>query len=89
MRRCRFPVFLGYGDLTVKQEEIRVGIMAQLFPDVRVRRFGGIHHFVSPQELYNPDHVKALHALWSESTTRGLRDERVGVPDEVEAARRV
>jgi pimeloyl-ACP methyl ester carboxylesterase len=65
LRECRFPVFLGYGDLTGQHEEVRAGIMAQLFPDIHIRRFSGIHHFVSPQEIYNPDHVQALRALWS------------------------
>ncbi len=69
LRRCEFPVFLGYGDLTGVHEEIRAGILARLLPDVHVRRFAGIHHFVPPEEIYSPGHVEALRELWKRSET--------------------
>ena len=65
LRRCTCPVFLGYGDLTNVQEEVRAGILARLFPDVRVRRFTGVHHFVPAEQIYTPEHVQALLELWA------------------------
>ncbi|HEX6487368.1 MAG TPA: alpha/beta hydrolase [Candidatus Dormibacteraeota bacterium] len=64
-RRCKFPVFLGYGDQTGVHEELRAGILARLFPDIHIRRFAGVHHFVPPEQIYSPEHVAALKALWS------------------------
>ena len=65
LRECRFPVFVGYGDLTGEHEEIRAGILARLLPDVHIRRFSGIHHFVPPEQIYGADHVRALRDLWA------------------------
>jgi pimeloyl-ACP methyl ester carboxylesterase len=65
LRGCRFPVFLGYGDLTGEHEEIRAAILARLLPDVHLRRFTGIHHFVAPQDIYTTDHVEQLRRLWA------------------------
>ena len=65
LRECRFPVFYGYGDQTGVHEEIRARILGRLLPDVQIRRFGGIHHFVPPERIYGPDHVQALRALWA------------------------
>jgi pimeloyl-ACP methyl ester carboxylesterase len=62
---CRFPVFFGYGDLTGEQEEVRAAILARLLPDVHIRRFSGIHHFVPPEQIYTGDHVQALRDLWA------------------------
>lgn len=64
LRRCRFPVFVSYGDLTGVHEELRAGILARLLPDVHVRRFTGIHHFVPPEAIYSPDHIRALREVW-------------------------
>jgi pimeloyl-ACP methyl ester carboxylesterase len=64
LRRCGFPVFAGYGDLTGVHDEIRAGILARLLPDVRIRRFAGIHHFVPPAEIYSRQHIEALGELW-------------------------
>jgi pimeloyl-ACP methyl ester carboxylesterase len=69
LRQCLFPVFLGYGDLTGVHEEIRAGILARLLPDVHIRRFAGIHHFVPPEEIYSPNHVDALRELWRRAET--------------------
>jgi pimeloyl-ACP methyl ester carboxylesterase len=65
LRRCEFPVFLGYGDLTGAHEELRAAILARLLPDIHIRRFAGIHHFVTPEQIYTPDHAAALHMLWA------------------------
>jgi pimeloyl-ACP methyl ester carboxylesterase len=65
LRECRFPVFLGYGDLTGEHEEISASILARLLPDLHVRRFGGVHHFVPPERIYTDDHVRALRDLWA------------------------
>jgi pimeloyl-ACP methyl ester carboxylesterase len=69
LRRCDFPVFLGYGELTGVHEEIRAGILARLLPDVHVRRFPGIHHFVPPEVIYSPDHVETLREHWKRTET--------------------
>ncbi|MDQ6772776.1 MAG: alpha/beta hydrolase [Candidatus Dormibacteraeota bacterium] len=68
LRQCRFPVFLGYGDLSGEHEEIRAGILGRLFPDVHIRRFSGIHHFVPPEQIYTSDHRRALRELWARTT---------------------
>ena len=65
LRECHFPVFLGYGELTGEQEEIRAGILARLLPDIHVRRFPGVHHFAPPEQIYTGEHVRALHELWA------------------------
>ena len=65
LRRCDFPVFLGYGELTGEYEAVKVSILSQLLPDVHIRRFAAIHHFVFPEELYSPQHVAALVELWT------------------------
>ncbi len=62
---CRFPVFYAYGDLSHDEQAMKAGILARLFPDVHVRRFSGVHHFVPPEQIYTPDHVRALTELWS------------------------
>ena len=68
LRQCSSPVFLGYGELTGIHEEIRIGILSRLFPDVRIRRFSGIHHFVRPELIYTSDHVCALRDLWERAS---------------------
>jgi pimeloyl-ACP methyl ester carboxylesterase len=64
LRSCTFPVFLGYGDLTGAQEEIRAGILSRLFRDIHVKRFTGIHHFVRPEQVYTSEHIQALRDMW-------------------------
>jgi pimeloyl-ACP methyl ester carboxylesterase len=65
LRACRFPVFLGYGDLTGEQEELMASILAQLLGDIHVRRFTGIHHFMAPEQIYTSEHVRAMRDLWA------------------------
>ena len=65
LRECRFPAFLGYGDLTDEHVEASAVILARLLPDVHIRRFRGIHHFVPPEQIYTADHVRALRELWA------------------------
>ncbi|HLZ94192.1 MAG TPA: alpha/beta hydrolase [Candidatus Dormibacteraeota bacterium] len=69
LRRCEVPVFVGYGDQTGVHEEIRAGILARLLPDVHIRRFAGIHHFVPPEEIYSGAHVDALRQVWKRAET--------------------
>lgn len=64
LRAALFPVYLGYGDQTRELEEIKAGILVQLFGDIHVHRFEGIHHFVSPEQIYTPAHAKSLRELW-------------------------
>jgi len=62
---CRFPLFYAYGDLSHDEQAMKAGILARLFPDVHVRRFSGVHHFVPPEQIYTQAHVRALTELWS------------------------
>jgi len=62
---CTFPVFYAYGDLSHDEQAMKAGILAKLFPDVHVRRFSGVHHFVPPEQIHTPAHVRALTELWS------------------------
>jgi pimeloyl-ACP methyl ester carboxylesterase len=64
LRRCAAPAFLGHGELTGEQEEVKAAILARLLPDIHIRRFAGIHHFVPPEQLYTPEHVRELRQLW-------------------------
>lgn len=74
LRACDFPVFLGYGDETNEFEEEKAAVLARLLPDIRIRRFKGIHHFVPPERIYNAEHVDLIRQLWA------------GVPSAVGAA---
>jgi pimeloyl-ACP methyl ester carboxylesterase len=64
LRRGTFPVFYAYGDLSHEEQALKAGVLAQLFPDIHVRRFEGIHHFVAPDEIYTPKHTQALLDIW-------------------------
>ena len=65
LRDCEFPVFVGHGELSGVQEEVRMGVLARLLPDVRIRRFPGIHHFVPAEQLYTAEHVALLRETWA------------------------
>lgn len=64
LRRGGFPVFYAYGSLSHDEQALKAGVLAQLFPDIHVRRFDGVHHFAPPEEIYTPEHTQALIALW-------------------------
>ncbi len=64
-REWTFPVFYGYGDQTVEIEAVQGAVLARLVPDIRIRRFAGVHHFVPPEQIYNAEHVQALRELWA------------------------
>ena len=64
LRRCQFPVFFAYGDLTAIHQEVWAAVLSRLLPDIHIRRFDGIHHFVPPSQIYHAEHVKALRELW-------------------------
>jgi pimeloyl-ACP methyl ester carboxylesterase len=66
-----YPVFYGYGDLSHPEQALKAGILAQLFPDIHVRRFAGVHHFVPPEQIYTPSHVGALVDLWRTAESAG------------------
>ena len=65
LRECSVPVFYGYGDLTGEQEEAKASALAPLLPDLHIRRFCGVHHFVSPEQIYSPEHVRELRGFWA------------------------
>jgi pimeloyl-ACP methyl ester carboxylesterase len=64
LRAGRFPVYFGYGDQTFEFEAIKAGVLAELFADVHVQRFSGVHHFVPPQQIYTQAHAGSLLDLW-------------------------
>jgi hypothetical protein len=70
LRECDYPVFLGYGDLTGEQVEIQASVLARVLPDLQVRRYSGVHHFVEPEQIYSSEHVQALRDLWARAATR-------------------
>jgi pimeloyl-ACP methyl ester carboxylesterase len=59
-----FPVFYAYGDLSHQEQALKAGILAQLFGDIRVRRYHGVHHFVPPEMIYTPEHAALLLDHW-------------------------
>lgn len=65
LRRCQFPVFFAYGDQTAIHQEVWAGVLSRLLPDIHIRRFEGIHHFVPPAEIYHAGHVRELRELWA------------------------
>jgi len=68
LRQCDFPTFLAYGELTGQQEEIRAGVLGRLLPDVHIRRYAHMHHFVPPEQIYTAEHVGELRRLWLGAT---------------------
>lgn len=64
LRKCPFRVYYAYGSLSHEEQAIKAGVLAQLFRDIRIRRFDGIHHFVPPEDIYSREHVDALLELW-------------------------
>jgi hypothetical protein len=63
-RTAAFPVFYGYGDLSHPEQALKAGILAQLFADIRVHRYAGVHHFVPAEMIYTSEHVATLLDLW-------------------------
>jgi pimeloyl-ACP methyl ester carboxylesterase len=64
LRSATFPVLYAYGDLSHEEQALKAGILAQLFPDIRVRRYAGVHHFVPPDQIYTAGHAALLLDLW-------------------------
>jgi pimeloyl-ACP methyl ester carboxylesterase len=61
---AEFPVFYGYGDMSHPEQAVKAGILAELFEDIRVRRYHGIHHFVPADQIYTPEHAALLLDHW-------------------------
>jgi pimeloyl-ACP methyl ester carboxylesterase len=66
LRTAPFTVFYAYGDLSHPEQATKAGVLAQLFTDMRVHRFAGVHHFVPPEQIYTPQHASMLVELWTE-----------------------
>jgi pimeloyl-ACP methyl ester carboxylesterase len=64
LRAGSFPVFYAYGDMSHPEQALKAGILAQLFADIQVRRYAGVHHFVPPDMIYTPAHARTLLELW-------------------------
>ncbi|HYT11691.1 MAG TPA: alpha/beta hydrolase [Candidatus Nitrosopolaris sp.] len=69
-KACSCPVYVGYGDLSDDYQLIKVQVLAGLFGDIHVQRYAGIHHFVSPEEIYTPAHARDLLGLWRRADAR-------------------
>jgi pimeloyl-ACP methyl ester carboxylesterase len=76
LRTAPFPIFYGYGDLSHPEQALKAGILAELVPDIHVRRFDGVHHFVPPEQIYTAAHAAELLELWqrSERSARQLSE---------------
>jgi len=75
---CSFPVYTGYGDLSDDYQLVKVQVLARLFGDIQARRYAGVHHFVSPEQIYTPAHAYELASLWQ----RGEKALAVELPQE-------
>lgn len=64
LRRCMVPVYYAYGDLSHEEQALKAGVLAQLFPNILVHRFEGMHHFVPAEQIYTRAHAAALQELW-------------------------
>jgi pimeloyl-ACP methyl ester carboxylesterase len=58
------PVLYAYGDMSHPEQALKAGILAQLFADLRVRRYSGVHHFVPPEQIYTAEHAALLLDHW-------------------------
>ena len=58
------PVLYGYGDQSATGEDIKLPVLSRVLPDLHIRRFAGVNHFVPPEKIYNPEHVAALRDVW-------------------------
>src|SRR6266571_4315121 len=58
------------GGLSDDYQLIKVQVLAGLFGDIHVQRYAGIHHFVSPEEIYTPAHARDLLGLWRRADAR-------------------
>jgi pimeloyl-ACP methyl ester carboxylesterase len=65
LRACTFPVLYAYGDQTEEMVELQAGVLARLLADIHVLRLSGVHHFVPPERIYTPEHVRAIRELWT------------------------
>jgi pimeloyl-ACP methyl ester carboxylesterase len=70
LRRLDVPVFYGYGDQTAEMVERQAAILGGLLPDIRIRRFAGVHHFLPPERIYTGEHVESLRELWTRAEAR-------------------
>jgi pimeloyl-ACP methyl ester carboxylesterase len=64
LRSATFPVLYAYGDLSHQEQALKAGILAQLFSDIHVHRYAGVHHFVPPDQIYTADHAALLLDFW-------------------------
>ena len=65
LRAAPFSVFYAYGDLSHHEQRLKAGILDQLFADIRVHRYAGVHHFVPPEMIYTRKHARSLLEHWA------------------------
>lgn len=64
LRAAPFPVFYAYGDFSHQEQAVKASVLAQLFADIHVRRYAGIHHFVPPEMIYTAEHAALMLDHW-------------------------
>ncbi len=67
LRDFRAPVYLAFGSLSNPIEQRKARLLTELFPDIRVEIYAGLHHFNPPQEAEPERFARALRDLWSRS----------------------
>jgi hypothetical protein len=72
LRTPRFPVYLGYGDLTHDIEAVKAAALTRLFSDIHIQRYAGVHHFVPADRIYTLEHARALEDLWARGSASEL-----------------
>jgi len=65
LRRCAFPVYIGYGLLTGEYMVRRVQLLAGLLPNLWIEAYPGIHHFGPPQRTQPARYAAALRQFWA------------------------
>jgi pimeloyl-ACP methyl ester carboxylesterase len=66
-RHFQQPVYLALGSLSHLIEEHKANVLSNLFPDIRVEVYEGLHHFNPPQRAEPERFARALRELWARS----------------------
>jgi pimeloyl-ACP methyl ester carboxylesterase len=66
-RHFQQPVYLALGSLSHHIEEHKAKVLSNLFPDIRVEVYEGLHHFNPPHRAEPERFARALHGLWARS----------------------
>jgi pimeloyl-ACP methyl ester carboxylesterase len=67
LRAFDCPVYLAYGLSSRDTEERKIAFLADLFPNVEVESYPGLHHFSPPHRDAPDRYARALRRLWNKS----------------------